>query len=259
MHFFFAVSEQSGNFSTERQKQRYVLIWRYYLLLFILFYLCSPSPSLRSPRFILLLLFLQNKKKKSLKGDTESSAVLFGGQMQSSCSQSGHFTLLPQLHPSITLHLSHTHTPNNTMWYGPAPAPANFITHDWMRTTWRLSRQMGISCACVCSAHDCGGWGSSPRHLNHLKTLQAYYVWLLYTCESPRIQFEVKTPELVTVCWISTWNRYTAAGLLYIQGYVMFMYAVFVYTTALWHGSIRSQWCIIKMGWTRSCFPWFSK
>lgn len=247
---FFAVSEQRGNFSTERQKHKVrlnmeILSSPLYSVLPLFPVSVSPVPTFHPLAFVSAE--LKKKQKKSLKGDTESPAVLFGGQMQSSCSQSGHFTLLPQLHPSLTLHLSHTHTPNNTMWYGPAPAPANFITHDWMRTTWRLSRQMGISCACVCSVHDCGGWGSSPRNLNHLKTLQAYYVWLLYTCESPRIQFEVKTPELVTVCSISTWNRYSAAGLLYIQGYVMFMYAIFVYTTALWHGSIRSQWCIIKM------------
>lgn len=97
--------------------------------------------------------------------------------------------------PAVTHPLPLQRTLTSYMWYGPAPASANFITHDWIRTTWRLSRQIGISCPwipCVCVCLLCAwlrclwapGYGSSLGNLNHLKTLQAYYVWLLYTCES---------------------------------------------------------------------------
>lgn len=107
-------------------------------------------------------------------------------------------TALPVPHP---LALQHTLTCN-----GPALVRVNFITHDWIRTTWRPSLAACGHCVCVCLL--CAwlwclsalGEGSSLGNPNHLKTLQTYYVWLLNTCKIPHFKFEVKTPESVTVC-----------------------------------------------------------
>lgn len=131
------------------------LMWCLYLPSF--FY--STFVLFVSPNLLSSLLCFPRIKKKRLKGNTKSSTALFGGQMQSSCSQSGHFILLPLLRPPFTLSVSSIHSHNTCNMVLLWPKLTSLHMTEW-KPHDVCHNKMGINCVwtlcvCVCCVQDC--------------------------------------------------------------------------------------------------------